>query len=148
MTRSILAVIVAVVTWFIVATIGHWILRAGLPGYSAVGSLHELHADDDDLPASSGSRVIVVCGFCVRNHRAKQGGGQSGCRCHGCPVSPGSLHVMGQVSDLVSLVLFDFARSDATGWRSASKQGRSRELITRSGTDETWGARLDEGRWN
>jgi hypothetical protein len=37
---------------------------------------------------------------------------------------------MGQVSDLVSLVLFDFARSDATGGRNASKQARSRELIT------------------
>jgi hypothetical protein len=36
MIRSILAVIVAVVTWFIVATIGNWILRAGLPGYSVV----------------------------------------------------------------------------------------------------------------
>jgi len=36
MIRSIFAVIVAVVTWFIVATIGNWILRAGLPGYSAV----------------------------------------------------------------------------------------------------------------
>ncbi len=36
MIRSILAVIVAVVTWFIVATIGNWILRAALPGYSAV----------------------------------------------------------------------------------------------------------------
>ena len=36
MIRSILAVIVAVVTWFIVATILNWILRAGLPGYSAV----------------------------------------------------------------------------------------------------------------
>ena len=36
MLRSILAVIVAVVTWFVVATIGNWILRAVLPGYSAV----------------------------------------------------------------------------------------------------------------
>ena len=36
MIRSILAVIVAVVTWFVVATIGNWILRAVLPGYSAV----------------------------------------------------------------------------------------------------------------
>jgi hypothetical protein len=36
MIRSVFAVIVAVVTWFIVATIGNWILRAGLPGYSAV----------------------------------------------------------------------------------------------------------------
>src|SRR5260370_30769621 len=36
MIRSILAVIVAVITWFIVATIGNWILRAALPGYSAV----------------------------------------------------------------------------------------------------------------
>jgi hypothetical protein len=36
MIRSILAVIVAVVTWFIVATIVNWILRAGLPGYAAV----------------------------------------------------------------------------------------------------------------
>ena len=36
MIRSILAVIVAVVTWFIVATIGNWILRAALQGYSAV----------------------------------------------------------------------------------------------------------------
>ena len=36
MIRSIFAVIVAVFTWFIVATIVNWILRAGLPGYSAV----------------------------------------------------------------------------------------------------------------
>src|SRR5260370_13807556 len=36
MIRSILAVLVAVFTWFIVATIGNWILRAVLPGYSAV----------------------------------------------------------------------------------------------------------------
>jgi len=36
MIRSILAVIVAVITWFIVATIGNWILRVALPGYSAV----------------------------------------------------------------------------------------------------------------
>jgi hypothetical protein len=36
MIRSIFAVIAAVVTWFIVATIGNWILRAGLPAYSAV----------------------------------------------------------------------------------------------------------------
>jgi hypothetical protein len=36
MIRSIFAVIVAIVTLFIVATIGNWILRAALPGYSAV----------------------------------------------------------------------------------------------------------------
>ena len=36
MIRSILAVIVAVISWFIVATIGNWVLRAALPGYSAV----------------------------------------------------------------------------------------------------------------
>ena len=36
MIRSILSLIIAVVTWFIVATIGNWILRAALPGYSAV----------------------------------------------------------------------------------------------------------------
>lgn len=36
MLRSIFAVIVAVVTWFVVATIGNWILRAALPDYSAV----------------------------------------------------------------------------------------------------------------
>ena len=36
MIRSILAIIVAVITWFIVATIGNWVLRATLPGYSAV----------------------------------------------------------------------------------------------------------------
>ncbi len=36
MIRSILAVLVAVFTWFIVATIGNLILRAVLPGYSAV----------------------------------------------------------------------------------------------------------------
>ncbi len=36
MLRSILAVIVAVIAWFIVATIGNFILRALLPGYSAV----------------------------------------------------------------------------------------------------------------
>lgn len=36
MLRSTLAIIVAVVTWFAVATIGNWILRAVLPSYSAV----------------------------------------------------------------------------------------------------------------
>lgn len=36
MIRSILAVLVAIFTWFIVATIGNLILRAVLPGYSAV----------------------------------------------------------------------------------------------------------------
>src|SRR4030095_16666719 len=36
MLRSILAVIVAVITWFIVATVFNWILRALMPGYSAV----------------------------------------------------------------------------------------------------------------
>jgi len=36
MLRSIIAVIVAVVTWFVVATIGNWILRLAIPGYSAV----------------------------------------------------------------------------------------------------------------
>ena len=36
MLRSIFAVIVAVITWFLVATIGNWVLRAALPGYSAV----------------------------------------------------------------------------------------------------------------
>jgi hypothetical protein len=36
MLRSILAVIVAIISWFVVATIGNWILRAVLPGYSAV----------------------------------------------------------------------------------------------------------------
>lgn len=36
MLKSILGIVVAVVTWFVVATIGNWILRAALPGYSAV----------------------------------------------------------------------------------------------------------------
>jgi len=36
MIRSILAVIVAIITWFVVATIGNRILRAALPGYSEV----------------------------------------------------------------------------------------------------------------
>ena len=36
MVRSVLAVMIAVITWFIVATIGNWILRVVLPGYSAV----------------------------------------------------------------------------------------------------------------
>lgn len=34
MLRSIVAIIVAIVTWFIVATVVNWILRAALPGYS------------------------------------------------------------------------------------------------------------------
>lgn len=36
MLRSTLAIILAVITWFVVATIGNRILRAVLPGYSAV----------------------------------------------------------------------------------------------------------------
>jgi hypothetical protein len=36
MLRSILAVIVSFFTWFLVATICNFILRAALPGYSAV----------------------------------------------------------------------------------------------------------------
>ena len=34
MLRSIVGVIVAVVTWFVVATLVNWIFRAALPGYS------------------------------------------------------------------------------------------------------------------
>ena len=36
MLRSILAVVVAVIMWFVIATMGNWILRAAIPGYSAV----------------------------------------------------------------------------------------------------------------
>jgi len=36
MLRSILAVIISIVTWFVVATVGNWLLRAFLPGYSEV----------------------------------------------------------------------------------------------------------------
>jgi hypothetical protein len=36
MLRSVLAVIIAILAWFIVATIGNWILRVVLPDYSAV----------------------------------------------------------------------------------------------------------------
>ena len=36
MIRSIFAVIGAILTWFVVATIYNWLLRAGLSGYSAV----------------------------------------------------------------------------------------------------------------
>jgi len=36
MLKSILAVIVAVIVWFVVATIGNFVLRLLLPGYSAV----------------------------------------------------------------------------------------------------------------
>jgi len=36
MLRSIVAVIVGVISWFVVATIANWILRLALPGYSAV----------------------------------------------------------------------------------------------------------------
>ena len=35
MLRSILAVIVGFVTWFVVATLGNWLIRALLPGYVA-----------------------------------------------------------------------------------------------------------------
>ena len=34
MLRSILAVIAAVITWFVVATIGNFALRAAIPGYT------------------------------------------------------------------------------------------------------------------
>ena len=36
MLRSIISIAVAVITWWVVATIGNWILRAVLPGYSVV----------------------------------------------------------------------------------------------------------------
>jgi len=36
MLRSILAVIIGVFVWFLVATVGNWILRLAIPGYSAV----------------------------------------------------------------------------------------------------------------
>ena len=35
MVRSILAVVVGFVTWFAVATLGNWLIRALLPGYVA-----------------------------------------------------------------------------------------------------------------
>ena len=34
MLRSIVAVLAAIVTWFVVATLVNWIFRAALPGYS------------------------------------------------------------------------------------------------------------------
>jgi len=34
MIRSIIAVIIGIVGWFVVATAGNWILRALIPGYS------------------------------------------------------------------------------------------------------------------
>jgi len=36
MLRTVLAVVIAIITWFLVATIGNWILRLAIPGYSAV----------------------------------------------------------------------------------------------------------------
>src|SRR5436190_203369 len=36
MIKSVLAVIMAILTWLVVATIGNWLLRVGLPGYSEV----------------------------------------------------------------------------------------------------------------
>jgi len=36
MIRSICAVVIAVVGWFVAATLGNWLLRALLPGYSGV----------------------------------------------------------------------------------------------------------------
>ncbi len=36
MIRSTLSVLVGILTWFVVATVLNWLLRAALPGYSAV----------------------------------------------------------------------------------------------------------------
>src|ERR1044072_115879 len=36
MLRSICAVLISIVTWFLVATVGNWLIRAVLPGYTAV----------------------------------------------------------------------------------------------------------------
>jgi hypothetical protein len=35
MLRSICAVVVSLVAWFVVATVGNWLLRALIPGYAA-----------------------------------------------------------------------------------------------------------------
>ena len=36
MLRSIGAIVVSLITWFLVATVGNWLLRALIPGYAAV----------------------------------------------------------------------------------------------------------------
>src|SRR5262249_49676623 len=36
MVRAIAAVVIAIVAWFVAATVGNWALRALVPGYSAV----------------------------------------------------------------------------------------------------------------
>ena len=122
MLRSIIAVIVAVVTWFVVATIGNWILRLAIPGYSAVEvSMHftlTMMISRLVLGLVSSLGAGFVCGKDYAKPDCLEGCGSH----HGDSVSAGSLHALGQVSDLVPPVLFDYARSGGFDWRSPRAQ--------------------------
>src|SRR5262245_25666996 len=110
MVRSIIAIIVAVVTWFVVAAIGNWILRATFPGYSAVEVAMTFTLMMMICRLILGLVLFVVRGLRVRNYswanyRCSQGSRGN----HGYPVPASALHALGQASALVPLVLSDYA---------------------------------------
>jgi len=91
-------------------------------------SFHELHLHDDDLPSCPGPLSSLCAGLCAQPSR-ETGSRPKWLALSWLSCSSGSLHAMGQVSDVVSLVLFDFACSGAADWRIASEQDRFRELM-------------------
>jgi hypothetical protein len=58
--RSICAVLISVVTWFLVATVGNWLLRAVLPGYAAVEATMSF-----TFPISTSTSPTLVSDFKV-----------------------------------------------------------------------------------
>jgi hypothetical protein len=55
MVRAIAAVVLAIVAWLVAATVGNWVLRAVIPGYSAVEASMEF-----SLPMMVGRLALGV----------------------------------------------------------------------------------------
>jgi hypothetical protein len=63
MVRSIAAIVAGVVTWFAVATLGNFILRAALPGYAAVEMAMDFTLDMQFARLALGAISSLCAGF-------------------------------------------------------------------------------------
>src|SRR5262245_35450193 len=98
MLRAIIGVIVAVITWFGVATICNWILRAVQPGYKAAEVSMTFTLAMMMCRLVLGLVSSFCAGFvCAARHRRKSARAKGSRADHGAFVSPSALHALDQV---------------------------------------------------
>jgi hypothetical protein len=120
MLKSILAVIVAVVTWFVGATIGNWILRAALPGYSALEASMNFTLTMMIARLVLGLVSSLCAGFvCATIAAPRRMAPKPAAVLMVLLFLPGPLYALDQISDLVPPFLFDFACSGDLDWIGA-----------------------------